>query len=226
MLTISEVAGYAGVTVRAVRHYHQRGLLPEPPRDSSGYRRYDAGAVVRLVRIRTLAEAGVPLARVAELLEATTSSSARRSTDLDAELRAQQRRIAEHRGRVGRLAAGDSLAVPPEVVTYLDRLRERGISEAMVKGSATGGSSSRPGSRRRSTSGWPPSTRSSADPGCAGCTSSSTGPASGPPTTPASRRSPTRPWPSSTSSPPSCRRRPGRPTTIWSQGSSPSSTTR
>ena len=48
MLTISQLATYAGVTVRAVRHYHAKGLLPEPERDSSGYRRYDAAAVVEL----------------------------------------------------------------------------------------------------------------------------------------------------------------------------------
>ena len=30
MLTIGQLAAYAGVTVRAVRHYHQIGLLPEP----------------------------------------------------------------------------------------------------------------------------------------------------------------------------------------------------
>ena len=70
MLTISQLASYAGVTVRAVRHYHAKGLLPEPERDHSGYRRYDAAAVVELIRIRTLAEAGVPLARVRELLAA------------------------------------------------------------------------------------------------------------------------------------------------------------
>ncbi len=70
MLTISQLAAYAGVTVRAVRHYHQVGLLPEPARDASGYRRYDATDVVRLIRIRTLAEAGVPLARVQDLLDA------------------------------------------------------------------------------------------------------------------------------------------------------------
>ena len=34
MLTISQLATYAGVTVRAVRHYHQIGLLPEPERDA------------------------------------------------------------------------------------------------------------------------------------------------------------------------------------------------
>jgi hypothetical protein len=32
MLTISQLAAYAGVTVRAVRHYHQIGLLPEADR--------------------------------------------------------------------------------------------------------------------------------------------------------------------------------------------------
>ena len=68
MLTIGQLASYAGVTVRAVRHYHSTGLLPEPERDHSGYRRYDAHAVVELIKIRTLAEAGVPLARVRELL--------------------------------------------------------------------------------------------------------------------------------------------------------------
>ena len=63
MLTIGQLAAYAGVTVRAVRHYHRTGLLPEPERDASGYRRYPAAAVVELIRIRTLAAAGVPLAR-------------------------------------------------------------------------------------------------------------------------------------------------------------------
>ena len=132
MLTISEVAGYAGVTVRAVRHYHQRGLLPEPRRDSSGYRRYDAGDVVRLIRIRTLAEAGVPLARVEELLDATTEEFDGAVAQVDAELRAKIRELQEHRRRIARLAAGDTLAVPPEVVTYLDKLRACGVSDAIV----------------------------------------------------------------------------------------------
>ena len=60
MLTIGQLATYAGVTVRAVRHYHQIGLLPEPERDASGYRKYGAPAVVSLIKIRPLADAGVP----------------------------------------------------------------------------------------------------------------------------------------------------------------------
>ena len=70
MLTIGQLAASAGVTVRAVRHYHQIGLLPEPDRDASGYRRYGATAVVSLIKIRTLASAGVPLSHIGQMLEA------------------------------------------------------------------------------------------------------------------------------------------------------------
>ena len=125
MLTIGQLAAYAGVTVRAVRHYHQIGLLPEPERDSSGYRSYDAAAVVRLIRIRTLAEAGVPLSRVQELLDAAPEEFAAAVDQIDQELRAEVRRLQEHRRRIARLAAGDSLALPRSVVDYLDRLREK-----------------------------------------------------------------------------------------------------
>lgn len=74
MLTIGQLAAYAGVTIKAVRHYHRRGLLEEPPRDSSGYRRYGARHAVELVKIKTLAEAGVPLARIKETTRASTRS--------------------------------------------------------------------------------------------------------------------------------------------------------
>ena len=133
MLTISQLAAYAGVTVRAVRHYHQVGLLPEPERNTSGYRTYGATDVVRLIRIRTLAEAGVPLARVEQLLDATPDVFDDAVAQIDGELRAKIRELHEHRRRIARLAAGDSLAVPPEVVTYLDALRDLGIAEELVE---------------------------------------------------------------------------------------------
>ena len=133
MLTISQLASYAGVTVRAVRHYHAKGLLPEPERDRSGYRRYDAAAVVELVRIRTLSEAGVPLSRVRELLGADPDEFAAAVGQIDRRLRAEIRERQRHRERIGRLAAGDSLALPPEAVAYLDRLRGLGVPEVMVE---------------------------------------------------------------------------------------------
>lgn len=134
MLTISELASYAGVTVRAVRHYHAKGLLPEPERDHSGYRRYDAAAVVELIRIRTLADAGVPLSRVKELLTAGEEEFATAVAEIDKRLRAEIRERQRHRENIARLAAGDSLALPPEVVAYLERMRELGISERLIEG--------------------------------------------------------------------------------------------
>jgi DNA-binding transcriptional MerR regulator len=131
MLTIGELASYAGVTVRAVRHYHAKGLLPE--RDHSGYRRYDAGAVVELIKIRTLAEAGVPLARVRELLQADEEEFAAAVADIDKRLRAEIRERQRHRERIARLASGDNLALPPMVVEYLDRLRALGVDERIVQ---------------------------------------------------------------------------------------------
>jgi DNA-binding transcriptional MerR regulator len=134
VLTISQLASYAGVTVRAVRHYHAKGLLPEPERDHSGYRRYDAHAVVELIRIRTLADAGVPLARVGELLAADEEEFNAAVADIDRRLRAEIRQRQRHRERIAQLAAGDSLALPPEAVAYLDRLRELGFPEPMIGG--------------------------------------------------------------------------------------------
>jgi DNA-binding transcriptional MerR regulator len=133
MLTIGQLAAYAGVTIRAVRHYHQIGLLPEPERDASGYRTYDATAVVRLIRIRTLAEAGVPLARVRDLLDADPETFASATAEIDGQLRAKIRALQDHRRRIARLGSGDSLALPEEVVDYLDRLRATGASEAIVE---------------------------------------------------------------------------------------------
>ena len=132
MLTISELAGFVGVTVRAVRHYHARGLLPEPERDVSGYRRYDAQAVVDLIRIKTLADAGVPLSRVGELMDAGPEQFSEAVDQIDRDLRAKIRELQRHRTRVAQLAAGENLALPAEVVDYLGRLRALGVSERNV----------------------------------------------------------------------------------------------
>jgi DNA-binding transcriptional MerR regulator len=133
MLTIGQLASYAGVTVRAVRHYHARGLLSEPERDHSGYRRYNAAAVVELIKIRTLSEAGVPLSRVQELLSAGDEEFAAAVQDIDRRLRAEIRQRQRHRAHIARLAAGDSLALPPEAVAYLDRMRELGFPERLIE---------------------------------------------------------------------------------------------
>lgn len=138
MLTISQLAAYAGVTTRAVRHYHRIGLLPEPERDASGYRRYGAKAVVSLIKIRTLASAGVPLSQIAQMLEADASTFAEAVQRIDSHLRDEIERLETSRKQIAQLAAGDSLALPPEVISYLDRLREIGASERVLEGERDG----------------------------------------------------------------------------------------
>jgi DNA-binding transcriptional MerR regulator len=134
MLTIGQLATHAGVTVRTVRHYHAKDLLPEPERDASGYRRYDAKAVVDLIKIRTLAEAGVPLSRVKQLMAADADEFASAVAEIDRRLRAEIRQRQRHRQLIVRLAAGDSLALPPEAVAYLQRMRDVGLPEPVIEG--------------------------------------------------------------------------------------------
>jgi DNA-binding transcriptional MerR regulator len=123
MITIGQLAAYAGVTVKAIRHYHQRGLLAEPPRDSSGYRRYSAEHATELVKIKTLAEAGVPLARIKELLAADPDRFAAAIAD----------QLQRTRERIARLSAGDRLFVSAEVAEFLERLRGLGVSQRSVQ---------------------------------------------------------------------------------------------
>jgi DNA-binding transcriptional MerR regulator len=132
-LTISQLAGHVGVTVRAIRHYHQRGLLPEPERDASGYRRYGAQAVVDLIRIKTLSDAGVPLARIEGLMAAGPDEFAAAVSDIDAALREKIRELTRSRRRIAELAGGERLFLPAEVVAVLDRLRDIGVSERSVQ---------------------------------------------------------------------------------------------
>ncbi|MFI6095632.1 MerR family transcriptional regulator [Lentzea sp. NPDC051213] len=133
MITIGQLARYAGVTIKAVRHYHKVGLLVEPQRDASGYRRYTAQDAIDLVKIRTLAEAGVPLARVRELLGAGEEEFASSIVEIDEALRRRSEEIRLARERVGRLRAGNGLFVSSEAAALLDLLRDIGVSERGIR---------------------------------------------------------------------------------------------
>jgi DNA-binding transcriptional MerR regulator len=132
-LTIGQVAAYVGVTIRAIRHYHQRGLLTEPDRDVSGYRRYDAAAVVDLIKIKTLADSGVPLGRIKELLQAEPDEFTDAVDQIDKALDAKIRELAEQKRRIAGLVAGDTLFLPPKIVGLLDGLRAAGVSERTIR---------------------------------------------------------------------------------------------
>lgn len=67
-LTIGRLAKRAGFSVETVRFYGRRGLLPEPSRNSAGYRCYAPEDVDRLRFIRRAKELGFSLDDIAELL--------------------------------------------------------------------------------------------------------------------------------------------------------------
>ena len=129
MLSISQVAAATGLTVRAVRHYHACGLLAEPARDHSGYRRYGAHDVIALVRIRTLASAGVPLARIKTLLEATPDEYAVALRQVDEELQLRIQDLEQHRRDLAQLDDPERLCLPAAATAVQERLRAIGLSE-------------------------------------------------------------------------------------------------
>jgi DNA-binding transcriptional MerR regulator len=65
-----ELAELAGTTVRAVRHYHDVGLLAEPRRRVNGYKEYGVAHLVRTVRIKRLADLGFTLPQIAAMGDA------------------------------------------------------------------------------------------------------------------------------------------------------------
>jgi DNA-binding transcriptional MerR regulator len=129
VLTIGQLAAHVGVTIRAVRHYHHRGLLAEPARDASGYRRYGAQAVIDLIRIKTLVDAGVPLDRVRHLLDAEPTEFASAIADIDQRLQERINDLEQLRRQLPKLRAGDRLFLPAEVTELLDQMRSLGVSE-------------------------------------------------------------------------------------------------
>lgn len=71
----AELADLAGVTIRTIRHYHQIGVLPEPPRTSNGYRDYSVDHVVTLLRIAQLTSSGLSLTQAGAVVAESTDTA-------------------------------------------------------------------------------------------------------------------------------------------------------
>ena len=67
-LKIGQLAQRAAVNLQTIRYYEREGLLPEPPRLSSGYRVYTDSMVRRVRFIKRAQEIGFSLAEIRELL--------------------------------------------------------------------------------------------------------------------------------------------------------------
>lgn len=133
MLTIGQLARYVGVSTKTIRVYHDKGLLAEPDRDSSGYRRYTARDAIDLIKIRTLAQAGVPLARIRELGLATPEDFERTLHQVDLDLTTRIRRLRETQRRLRHLDASHLQLLPPEIADHLEALPGMGFSQRWVE---------------------------------------------------------------------------------------------
>ncbi|WP_370937239.1 MerR family transcriptional regulator [Amycolatopsis sp. cg13] len=95
---VGEVAALAGVTVRALHHYDEIGLLSPSGRTTSGYRRYDDADLDRLQRILLYRELGFPLETIASVL-------AEPGTDADHHLKRQRELLVAQGDRIERMVA-------------------------------------------------------------------------------------------------------------------------
>nr|HEX4317866.1 MerR family transcriptional regulator [Kofleriaceae bacterium] len=69
MFTVGELARLTGVTVRALHHYDEIGLVRPSARSDAGYRLYDDGDVLRLQQVLLFRELGMPLEAIASAID-------------------------------------------------------------------------------------------------------------------------------------------------------------
>jgi DNA-binding transcriptional MerR regulator len=92
--SIGEASRLSGVSVRRLRFYSDKGLLPPARRTESGYRVFTDSELVRLDLIRCLRDAGLGLDAIREVLShelSLTEALRLRLAALEAEIAAQRR---------------------------------------------------------------------------------------------------------------------------------------
>jgi DNA-binding transcriptional MerR regulator len=130
-LTIGQLAGAAGMTAKALRHYDRIGLFrPDDVDEETGYRWYRADRLPQARLLAVLRGVGVPLEQVARCLERTDDVD----TVLEQHRRRLEARLARVRGDLHRLAhlQRDGLPTGPENPPELPGPRPSDESTAAV----------------------------------------------------------------------------------------------
>ncbi|MFJ7191929.1 MerR family transcriptional regulator [Streptomyces bacillaris] len=140
---IGDAAAFVGSTPRAIRHYHEIGLLPEPERGGDGRRRYGYEDMIRLLWIRRMADAGIALDDIRDAFtEGTASAGADSGEDgegiagvlerLEETLAAQEAELRRQRTVVRRMRAeGSRMGLLSDFVTErLKNLPEGSLRQA------------------------------------------------------------------------------------------------
>jgi DNA-binding transcriptional MerR regulator len=117
LLTIGEFSRMTHLSVKALRHYHDVGVLAPAAIDpSSGYRSYDAGQVASAQVIRRLRDLGMPLDSIAAVLAAP--DVAERNREIAAHLERMERQLEDTQAAVSSLRALLSGAAPRPVIEF------------------------------------------------------------------------------------------------------------
>lgn len=98
-ISIGELSKRTGVGISTIRFYESLGLLPDPPRKKSKYRKYSEPFVYRLAFIREMRNVGFSLSEIKELIHLIAHPKARKAPVLK-KIRAK---IDEIRGQIDRL---------------------------------------------------------------------------------------------------------------------------
>ena len=70
-MTVGEIAKLAGVSVRALHHYDEIGLVAPSGRSAAGYRTYNGAAIDRLQEVLLFRELGFSLDQIREIVESS-----------------------------------------------------------------------------------------------------------------------------------------------------------
>jgi DNA-binding transcriptional MerR regulator len=122
---IGDAAAFVGTTPRAIRHYHQLGLLPERERGGDGRRRYGYAEVIRLLWIRRMADAGISLDDIRDAFDGAAPGGADGEDEvagvlarLEDSLAAQEAELQRKRASVQRMRAlGGRLGLLDDLVS-------------------------------------------------------------------------------------------------------------
>lgn len=104
--TAGEIARIAGVSLRTIRYYDAKGLLPPVSHLENGYRCYDKGSLALLQRIMMLKYLGFSLEQIQQLIAAQKEDS----LDQEAILAHQKSLLLEKRAQLDQLISTIELA--------------------------------------------------------------------------------------------------------------------
>ncbi|MFB7723421.1 MerR family transcriptional regulator [Nocardia sp. NPDC056100] len=132
LFTIGALAERTGLTVKTIRFYADRGIVPPTEFTPAGYRLYDAAAVAKLELVRTLRDLGVDLATIRRVLadEITVAQvAAVHAQALDLQIRVLQLRRAVLRAVAKRESDPREMTLMHKLVQLSDAERQRLIHD-------------------------------------------------------------------------------------------------